>query len=1246
MFGETVGTFTSFGQTAVADVTIPIGVIKGTVTYSDTTPVPFPNVFVTQRDVNGNLRSYFTNTNNPDGTYTVIGPQAGDFTLTAQDNNSGLTQVTTGNLSDVHVPVVVDVTMPPTGSVTGTVFDASGNPAPFADVAMANEGLNRNSFTRTDSNGNYQFNHAPLGQFSLQAVDNNFMVFVSARGRLISSGDTVVLNLVLPASGSVSGTVFAADSVTPIPNTTVWIENLDSTGPEGFSSNRVFTNASGNYSMEGVPVGTIRIASADPNIPGASGFATGQIAAGQNTIVNVVFGHGFDFFGNFFPFTFNLDGTNGFRYDVDCDGEIDRGGRIDGSLSQGYEGAENFMFNSTNFNESFPCMSGADTNLGGRGVVMGPAGLSGLVVTRKIYSPAGGGFTRYLDVIANPTQQAQQVTPLIQSFLNNSLTFPVVPADTGNTYAVTGNTFCCTPLLAAVFAGPGAPVPASDFQFSTAQRWVSYDWPLTVPPGESVILMHFEAQRDPTDLAAIQAQAQALVNQTDPDEFTGMTDDDKARVVNFNLTNQTVVPGTAVVSVTALMSDGINPLVGAEIILNAGGAQRVAGFTDNSGTLSIPNVPVGNFIVTAYKNGFVGEASGVVQAADAGSIVHITINSGITGTIQGHVFAADGLTPVQATQVVVLDLATGMQLAFGGTDANGFYQFRNIGSGPLGFKVRAISILNPLVTGENSGSFAVNGDVVTLNLQLNLSVVRGTVSYSDGTVVQFPTVVISQTDAAGNVTTFLPQTDVNGNFGLLGLPAGTFTLYAQDSNTGISSTSTLTLASISQPEVINVILQSGTVTGIVRDSNGNPAPFTQVAIASLLNGFNQFNSTDSFGVYKFTRVPLGSFTVQAVFFNGNETFASADGVLATDGQVFNADITMPATGTVFGTIFSSDGITPATNPTVSVIGLDSVGPEGTFNRQTGADTLGNYQINGVQVGAVQVAADTSFSASPSAPTVLGPVSGAGSVGVATGVLTTDSPLNLNITLGNGFSFRQIGIADLDGLDTFRYDVTCDGQLNDGGTTDRRFNDAYDDTYQLSLSTGAFSRQFPCLSAATLDSTGREVTLGPIPMAGLQVSRRIFSPDAGGFARYLDVMQNTGTTPVVASLLISGNLGSDNSTRVVVSPLQTGFTYAATDQSGICCDPLLAHVFAGTTSTLPTPAVQFVTGNDNIFYRFDNLTIAPGQTVIVMHFAVQHDPADLPGTKAQAESLANLTDPNVLTGMSAADKAAVANFVIP
>ena len=144
---------------------------------------------------------------------------------------------------------------------------------------------------------------------------------------------------------------------------------------------------------------------------------------------------------------------------------------------------------------------------------------------------------------------------------------------------------------------------------------------------------------------------------------------------------------------------------------------------------------------------------------------------------------------------------------------------------------------------------------------------------------------------------------------------------------------------------------------------------------------------------------------------------------------------------------------------------------------------------------------------------------------------------------------------------------------------------------------------------------------------------------------LEEIQNPGPSTVVVSLTISGNLGSDNNTRIVVAPAQTNFTYAITDQTGICCDPLLAHVFAGATSTL-VPTAQFIQTNDEPFYRWDNVSIPAGQTAILMHFAVQRPPSDLTGTKAQAASLVNLTDPNALSGMSAAEKAAVANFIIP
>jgi hypothetical protein len=1230
VFGESTGTFTSPGQTVSLNVTVPVGAVRGTVTYRDGTAVSFPEVFVTQTNADGVTRSFFANAH-ADGTYAIAGPLVGDFTLTVQDFNSGLVQVVTGTVSDVSVPVILDVTMPPTGTVKGVVYDANGNPAPFGGVGIANAGMNRDAFTRVDFEGNFVFNHVALGRFTLQATDENFELFTTVRGNLVSDGDTVVLNPQLPAVGSVSGTVFNTDGVTPVANAPVNIENLDSTGPEGFSYNFVQTDANGNYSFGGVPVGTIHITTADPVTQVTSGFGTGQVTAGQNATINVVLGQGFDFFDTRL-FNFNLDGTNGYRYDIECDGEIQSGGRFDNTLTRGYSGGENLLFNGLNFNEFFPCVAGAQTAQGGREIDYGPAGISGLAVTRKVYSPAGGGFTRYLEVLSNQTSVPVPVTPLIQSFLNTQggITVPVAPSDTSNTYAVTGTGVCCTPLLGAVFAGPNAAVPVGDLQFPNQQRSVSYDWNMTVPPGATVTLMHFEIQRDPNDLAGVQAQAQALVNLTDPDEFTGMTDAEKAQVVNFNLVNQAILPGTAIVNVTAVQRDGATPLAGAEIALKSGVNQRIAGITDTAGTLSIPNVPAGNFIVTAYQNGFVGEASGVVQPSDIGSSISIMINAGITGAIQGHVLAADGLTPVIATDVEVVDVATGIQLALGGTDANGFYKLNGISAGPQGFKVRASSILNPAIFAEKTGSFVANGDLVTIDLTLPLSVVSGTVRYSDATVVPFPTVVISQTDSFGNVNTFLPATDANGSFSIIGLPLGTFTLSAQDPNTGIVATSTITLTDVTQPQVLNLVLLSGTVTGIVRDSNGNPVPFTSVALATTATSFNLFGGTDSLGVYRFTRVPLGPFTVQAALF-ANQTFATVDGAISTDGQVVTLDVNMPATGTVFGTVFGSDGLTPAVNPFVSAVSIDSFGPEGNFFGQTTADALGNYQIDGVQVGSLQVAASDQSGTSG---------------GAATGVLTAGAPLNLNITLGNAISFQRFGIVNLDGADGFRYDVSCDGELNDGGTVDRNFNDAYDGMYQASLSGPDFVRQFPCLNAATFEAAGRQLVLGPVTVHNLQVSRKIFSPAAGGFARYLEVLQNPGTTPVVVSLTISGNLGSDNNTRVVVAPSQTNFTYAVTDQNGICCDPLLAHVFSGASSTLAVPTVQFVTTNDNVFYRWDSISIPAGQTVLLMHFAVQRPPSDLTGTKAQAASLVNLTDQNALSGMSAAEKAAVANFIIP
>src|SRR5262249_36780656 len=149
------------------------------------------------------------------------------------------------------------------------------------------------------------------------------------------------------------------------------------------------------------------------------------------------------------------------------------------------------------------------------------------------------------------------------------------------------------------------------------------------------------------------------------------------------------------------------------------------------------------------------------------------------------------------------------------------------------------------------------------------------------------------------------------------------------------------------------------------------------------------------------------------------TRASVSGFLATDGQTLTVDVNLPGTSSVFGTVYSDDGITPVINPALSIVSLDSFG----FEQNVSGNSSGNYQTNNVQAGTLQIAA-----ANPSRRD---------EAGIVTVQLSAGQPLNVNITLGNAFAFGFPFFQpfNLDGTDGFRYDVQCNGDLGDGGAVD-------------------------------------------------------------------------------------------------------------------------------------------------------------------------------------------------------------------
>jgi len=91
-FTGTSGTFSNSATLTVAD-----SVVSGTVIFADGLPVPFPDVFVTQSDSQGNLQTFFTSSTDANGHYWVTDVGLGAFTVIAQDPNSGLNASATGS---------------------------------------------------------------------------------------------------------------------------------------------------------------------------------------------------------------------------------------------------------------------------------------------------------------------------------------------------------------------------------------------------------------------------------------------------------------------------------------------------------------------------------------------------------------------------------------------------------------------------------------------------------------------------------------------------------------------------------------------------------------------------------------------------------------------------------------------------------------------------------------------------------------------------------------------------------------------------------------------------------------------------------------------------------------------------------------------------------------------------------------------------------------------------------------------
>jgi hypothetical protein len=227
----------------------------------------------------------------------------------------------------------------------------------------------------------------------------------------------------------------------------------------------------------------------------------------------------------------------------------------------------------------------------------------------------------------------------------------------------------------------------------------------------------------------------------------------------------------------------------------------------------------------------------------------------------------------------------------------------------------------------------------------------------------------------------------------------------------------------------------------------------------------------------------------------------------------------------------------------------------------------------------------------------------------------------------------------------------------GGLTSSTLSDAFDGYNTLCVSlTGATG---PCGTGdpdyvvfnqngpATLEAGGRQVALASQAIGDLTVSRKVYVPATDSFARWLNVFRNDGAAPVTFNAILANNLGSDSNTVLVTTSdgdaipeltdkwVTTFQNYSGTTSS----DPRLGHVLQGAGAPVALAAVSFMDGDDGPYWSY-TLTLAPGETGIIMNFAVAQ-----PSKAAAAAKAAELAAAPVaaLASMTADELGAVRNF---
>ncbi|MBF0227030.1 MAG: Ig-like domain-containing protein [Desulfobacterales bacterium] len=194
---------TSTGQIIKASI---FGTVQGIVYKADGTPLSNPS----QVRIIASGASILT-TSDSEGKYIAEYVPGGTLKVEVFEPFTARRGSASGILSSNGQIVNIPVTLIGLGTVSGQVFTSNGTQTVTgADVILTASGNFTNKIiTRTESNGIYNIPGVPLGDYTVIANDYQTKLTGKSSGTMLNDGDINTTDIVMLASGSIKGIVYA-----------------------------------------------------------------------------------------------------------------------------------------------------------------------------------------------------------------------------------------------------------------------------------------------------------------------------------------------------------------------------------------------------------------------------------------------------------------------------------------------------------------------------------------------------------------------------------------------------------------------------------------------------------------------------------------------------------------------------------------------------------------------------------------------------------------------------------------------------------------------------------------------------------------------------------------------------------------------------------------------------------------------------------------------------------------------------